>query len=173
MIRKVSAAALQHIETVCARWLPDGKKVSHEFEIGDRHGTPGKSLKVHLSGAEAGMWADFSTGDKGGDLVSLVAFIDGLSQGDAARRLAEFLALPVDAHATRPAPKAKPAAPESRPILPVPANAPPPPASQGDEYLPIELTRSDGKAGPFSINLVAQRQRRLSRGNRTFTSTIL
>lgn len=127
-IQAIAAHALAHIETVCARWLPDGKKTGHEWEIGDRHGTPGKSLKVHLSGAKAGMWADFSTSDKGGDLVSLVAFIDGVSQGDAGRRLAEFLALPVDTPATRPAPKAKPAAPESRPILPVPADAPPPPA---------------------------------------------
>ncbi|MDA8129664.1 MAG: DUF927 domain-containing protein [Betaproteobacteria bacterium] len=127
--KTIAARALDQIEAVCTRWLPDGKKAAHEWEIGDRHGTPGKSLKVHLSGTKAGMWADFSTGDKGGDLVSLVAYIDGVSQGDAARRLAEFLALPVDTPATRPAPKAKPAALEWRPILPVPADAPPAPAA--------------------------------------------
>ena len=133
-IQVIAAHALAHIETVCARWLPDGKKAGHEWEIGDRHGTPGKSLKVHLSGNKAGMWADFSTGDKGGDPVSLVAFIDGVSQGDAARRLAEFMGLSVDPEPRRKqtAPQAKPAqapAPEWRPILPVPDDAPPPPAA--------------------------------------------
>lgn len=133
-IQTIAAQALAHIEAICTRWLPDGKKAGHEWEIGDRHGTPGKSLKVHLSGNKAGMWADFSTGDKGGDLVSLAAFIDGVSQGDAARRLAEFMGLSVDPEPRRKqtAPQAMPAqapAPEWRPILPVPADAPPPPAA--------------------------------------------
>jgi hypothetical protein len=113
-IKATAARALVHVENICAHWLPDGKKSGHEWEVGDRHGTPGKSLKVHLTGTKAGIWSDFSTGDKGGDLVSLVAFVDGISQGDAARKLAEFLGLPVDDEPTRPAPapKAKPAAPE-------------------------------------------------------------
>ncbi len=138
-IKRVAADALPHIETVCVRWLPDGKKTGHEWEIGDRHGTPGKSLKIHLSGSKAGLWSDFSTGDKGSDLVSLVAFIDGVSQGEAARRLAEFLALPVGTDAKQPAPKAKPAAPAWRPILPVPADAPPAPASHPKHGKPDRL----------------------------------
>ncbi len=135
-IQAIAAQALASIETICARWLPDGKKAGHEWEIGDRHGTPGKSLKVHVSGSKCGLWADFSTGDKGGDLVSLVAFIDGVSQGEAARRLAEFMGLPTDARPTRPAPKAAPAAPEWRPILPVPTDAPPPPAAHAKHGKP-------------------------------------
>ncbi|MDP3244858.1 MAG: hypothetical protein Q8M83_04360, partial [bacterium] len=96
--KMIAAHALSHIEAICTRWLSDGKKAGHEWEIGDRHGTPGKSLKVHLSGSKAGMWADFSTGDKGGDLVSLVAFVEGTAQGDAARKLADFLGLPKAKH---------------------------------------------------------------------------
>ena len=38
-----------------------------------------------------GKWSDFATGDRGGDVVSLAAFLFNLSQGDAARRLAEML----------------------------------------------------------------------------------
>lgn len=38
-----------------------------------------------------GRWADFATGDRGGDPVSLVAFLFDLSQGEAARRLAAML----------------------------------------------------------------------------------
>ena len=32
-----------------------------------------------------GRWCDFATGDKGGDPVSLVAYVEGVSQSDAAR----------------------------------------------------------------------------------------
>jgi len=167
-IQAIAAHALAHIETVCSRWLPDGKKAGHEWEIGDRHGTPGKSLKVHLSGAKAGMWADFSTGDKGGDLVSLVAYIDGVSQGDAARRLAEFLALPVDTQATRPAPKAKPAAPEWRPILPVPADAPPPPAVNRKHGKPDRVYHYRNADGQ-TLGLVARFEANATRPKKEFT----
>ena len=46
-----------------------------------------------MSGARAGSWADFATGDKGGDPVSLVAYIENIAQGDAARLLAKLLGL--------------------------------------------------------------------------------
>ena len=39
------------------------------------------------------MWADFATGDKGGDVISLAAFLFGLSQAEAARRIAGMLGL--------------------------------------------------------------------------------
>jgi len=47
----------------------------------DRH--PG-SFKVNL---RSGRWADFATGDAGGDLISLRAYLDGIRQGEAARRI--------------------------------------------------------------------------------------
>jgi len=34
-----------------------------------------------------GRWADFATGDKGGDPISLLAYLRSISQGDAARLL--------------------------------------------------------------------------------------
>jgi hypothetical protein len=40
-----------------------------------------------------GKWADFATGDKGGDPISLAAYLGGLSQSEAARRLAECLGI--------------------------------------------------------------------------------
>jgi putative DNA primase/helicase len=39
----------------------------------------------------SGVWCDFATGEKGGDYVSLVAYIRGCSQGDAALELADKL----------------------------------------------------------------------------------
>jgi hypothetical protein len=42
-----------------------------------------------------GTWKDFATGDAGRDLISLVAYVRGGSQGDAARELAEKLGVPL------------------------------------------------------------------------------
>jgi len=51
------------------------------------------SFSVNL---RTGRWADFATGDKGGDPISLAAFLAGLSQVEAARRLATMLGLEAD-----------------------------------------------------------------------------
>jgi hypothetical protein len=46
------------------------------------------SFKINY---RTGAWADFATGDKGGDLISLVAYLRGIEQGDAARELADIV----------------------------------------------------------------------------------
>jgi hypothetical protein len=70
-----------------SRWLPHGRRVGNEWVARnptrvDRR--PG-SFKVNL---RSGRWADFATGDAGGDLISLRAYLDGIRQGEAARRIA-------------------------------------------------------------------------------------
>ncbi len=39
------------------------------------------SFKINLKN---GYWADYATGDKGGDLISLTAYLYGMGQGEAA-----------------------------------------------------------------------------------------
>jgi len=85
-------AALAALLTLLARWLPGGRRSGSEYVVrnptrADRK--PG-SFSVNLYN---GKWADFATGDKGGDAISLYAYLEGLTQGDAARRLAEDLDL--------------------------------------------------------------------------------
>jgi hypothetical protein len=46
------------------------------------------SFSVNL---RTGRWADFATGDRGGDPISLAAYVFGTSQIDAARTLAAAL----------------------------------------------------------------------------------
>jgi len=41
----------------------------------------------------SGRWADFATDDKGGDVISLAAYLSGLSQAEAARELARALGI--------------------------------------------------------------------------------
>jgi hypothetical protein len=51
--------------------------------------SPG-SFKVNL---HTGRWADFATGDKGSDAISLAAYLFGLKQSEAARRIADMLGI--------------------------------------------------------------------------------
>lgn len=87
---RVNAAALAHADSVVRGLLPDGHREGVEWVARNPLRTdrrPG-SFKCNTS---TGRWADFSSGDKGGDLVSLAAFVAGVSQRDAAIRLAESL----------------------------------------------------------------------------------
>ena len=92
---RIASAALGHAETIVARWLPGGRREGAEWVVrnpkrGD--GKPG-SFKVNVAN---GRWGDFATGDRGGDLISLAAFLFDLDQAEAARRVAEMVGVSVD-----------------------------------------------------------------------------
>jgi hypothetical protein len=88
----INEAALAAFPAVLARLLPRGKRVGREFiALNPRRADHNLgSFKVNR---RTGRWADFATGDRGGDPVSLVAYLAGISQGEAARRLARMLGL--------------------------------------------------------------------------------
>jgi hypothetical protein len=89
-IKTASQCALPGI---LARILPGGRTQGGEYIVRNprRHDrTPG-SFKVRVHGSRSGSWADFATGDRGGDAISLVAFLDSVSQGEAATRLGRLL----------------------------------------------------------------------------------
>ena len=44
--------------------LPGGHREGHEWRCGSVAGEPGNSLGVHLTGSKAGVWSDFSAGQK-------------------------------------------------------------------------------------------------------------
>ncbi|WP_260987408.1 hypothetical protein [Roseomonas gilardii] len=89
----INRAALARLPEVLARLLPGGRIVGGEWQVGSLQGEAGASLKVRLYGPRAGMWCDFATGDRGGDVVSLAAAVAGLPQSKAAQKLAEMLRL--------------------------------------------------------------------------------
>ncbi|RKT46813.1 DUF3987 domain-containing protein [Thiocapsa rosea] len=102
-IKDTAARALSSAEAICRRWLPDGKRkgsewVSRNPTRADKN--PG-SFSVSLT---TGLWSDFATGDKG-DLVALVAYLDGTSQAEAARTLAEWIGTAPIPQGPTPAPK--------------------------------------------------------------------
>lgn len=86
----INAAALPVLAALLARWLPGGRRQGQEWVArnptrADRR--PG-SFSVNM---RTGRWADFATGDRGGDVISLAAYLHGLSQVEAARRLSAML----------------------------------------------------------------------------------
>lgn len=91
---EVKAASLRAIDSVLAHWLPDGKWVDagHEYSAPNptRSDNKAGSFKINR---HKGSWSDFATGDKGGDLIDLVAYVERCALEVACNRLAEFLNL--------------------------------------------------------------------------------
>lgn len=87
---RVNAAALRNVNAVVEGLLPDGRRDGAEWVARNplRNDRKPGSFKVNLL---SGKWGDFATTDRGGDLVSLAAFVAALPQREAAIRLAESL----------------------------------------------------------------------------------
>jgi hypothetical protein len=88
--KAVNQAALRYLPSLVRKWAPEGKRCGHEWIAlnptrPDRH--PG-SFSINI---DTGKWSDFATGDKGGDCISLAAYLFSTSQSEAARTLAAVL----------------------------------------------------------------------------------
>lgn len=120
---EVKRAALQAIDRVLSNWLPGGKRVDGGKEYTAPNPTRADkragSLKVNLA---KGTWCDFATGDKGGDLIDLVRYLDGGSEVEACNKLADFLNVTAGSTPVAPSP-ARHAKAEWEPVLPVPEAA--------------------------------------------------
>ena len=84
----VNLACRARFTSLLAAWLPDGRQVGQEWVALNptRSDRRAGSFKINIG---TGRWADFATGDKGGDPVSLYAYLNGMGQSDAARALSQ------------------------------------------------------------------------------------
>jgi len=90
--RRIAGAALGSADTIVRRWLPDGRREGAEWVAKNPTRTdrrPG-SFKINL---RTGAWGDFATGQRGGDLIGLAAYLHHMSQADAAVRVAAILGI--------------------------------------------------------------------------------
>jgi len=134
----LAAALLAMADRLVPQWLPGGVQRGHEYQCASVQGGDGKSFSVNLN---SGKWADFASGEKGGDLIGLYMACFALPNiGAAALQLARDYGLedvagvqPArdDANAPKrePRPPAPPPAPKVeregwKTMMPVPANAP-------------------------------------------------
>ena len=122
----VSSEALKGVERVLSYYLPGGKTKGNEYSPLNPTRADKKTGSFVIN-TETGVWCDFSTDDKGGDIISLIAYIKNLSQLDAAKELSDFLGLD-RAPTTQPSQQPK-KAPGTKPktdweaILPIPDDA--------------------------------------------------
>jgi hypothetical protein len=91
----INRAALPLLPAILQRLLPNGRRERNEYlalnpRRGDRHLG---SFRINLAN---GRWADFALADKsarGGDPISLVAYVLNIKQSEAARGLMLMLGL--------------------------------------------------------------------------------
>jgi twinkle protein len=93
-VAEISKRLADRAEEVCRILLPGGKSHKGEWQAGDVSGSPGDSLKVHLTGNHAGHWVDWANQtEHKGDLLDLWRFAKGLTAADAIKEAKDFLGI--------------------------------------------------------------------------------
>ena len=90
--KRIADKARLYADALVRRWLPDGRREGAEWVAINPTRSDGRkgSFKVNIT---TGRWSDFATGDAGGDLVALAAYLFRLKQGTAAMKVAEMLGI--------------------------------------------------------------------------------
>lgn len=86
----INRAALAVLPSLLDRWLPDGRREGHEW-VARNPRRVDRNLGSFRINMVTGRWSDFATDDRGGDVVSLAAYLAGTGQAEAARKLADML----------------------------------------------------------------------------------
>ncbi len=124
-IKQVAAAALDSIDAVLSQWVPNGTYQGAEY-VALNPTRPDETKGSFSINRKSGAWSEFADGSGGGDLVSLVAYLERENNGKACQRLAEFLGmreLPVSTPTQAPPATKKSAKVKWSVVLPVPAEA--------------------------------------------------
>ena len=86
----IAVFALNRADTIVRYLCPHGKREGHEWVALNptRPDTGLGSFKINL---RTGKWGDFATGDRGGDLIALWAYIKNIGQYEAMKELKTLL----------------------------------------------------------------------------------
>ena len=88
--RELSQRMAGEAAAIAQYLFPNGKRVAGEWRVGGTSGEPGQSLGIRLTGAKAGVWADFASGEKG-DLLDAWAAVRGQTVSEAMREAKKYL----------------------------------------------------------------------------------
>lgn len=93
--KHISIVALRNAISVLQILLPDGRRHGEEWVARNptRADIKAGSFKINI---RTGQWSDFATSDRGGDLISLYAYLTNVSQVQAAKDLAEMFNISID-----------------------------------------------------------------------------
>lgn len=131
-IQTIAAEAMPQLESLLQKILPDGRLTGHEYSCADLSGGAGESCKTNIV---TGKWSDFATGEAGGDPVSLLAAIRKCTQSEAAGELASIIGHTVTSIEHKKFVKKE----IWTPIIPIPADAPPPPSKHYQHGEPVKI----------------------------------
>ena len=89
---RIAREAAARASLIVPRWCPEGKREAGEWVALNPRRSDRKrgSFKVNLT---TGKWGDWASGDRGGDLISLAAYLFSLNQAEAAKRVADMLGI--------------------------------------------------------------------------------
>ena len=140
---ELADALLSRADTLVSAWLPGGVQRGHEYACGSLSGGSGTSCSVNLV---TGRWGDFATDEKGNDLISLYAAINGLTMGKAAVQVAREEGLE-DVAGVQPARSGSPSEPATpKPVRPEP---PPKPAKSDEGWQTVTPVPAMAPAATF------------------------
>jgi hypothetical protein len=89
--QRIAKAALANAARIIPALLPHGRRDGREW-VALNPRRPDRHLGSFRIRLDAGLWADFAmSGVRGGDLISLTAYVSNISQKDAAVSLASIL----------------------------------------------------------------------------------
>lgn len=91
-IKQVAEAALQRIDEVLAHWVPDGSYQGAEY-VALNPIRADKNKGSFSINRNTGAWCEFAEGKGGADLVSMVAYLDRINNGEACQRLGKWLGM--------------------------------------------------------------------------------
>jgi len=127
--KKINSLALAQAESIVSHYAPDGKLNGREWVARNPNRNDSKAGSFSIN-VDTGVWCDFATDDKGGDLVSYVAYVLRISQGDAFKTLAHYLGVSAEplqeseqVNTAVPTIPMSPKEPAFKPIFPPPPEA--------------------------------------------------
>ena len=90
---RVAAAALGHADVLARRWLPDGRREGAEWVAINPTRADHRVRLIEGEPRAPVRWGDSATGEAGGDLIALAAYLFRLDQAEAARQIAAALGI--------------------------------------------------------------------------------
>jgi len=95
---EVKQELANNAEGVCRLLLPNGNRRANEWHIGSVNGEAGGSMRIHLGDGKAGLWADFSSGEKGSNLLELWRVVKDITFKEALDEARDYLGVRKEYH---------------------------------------------------------------------------
>ena len=91
----INERVLPALNSLVPSILPQGRQRGHLW-VALNPTRPDRTLGSFKTNLRTGQWIDHATGDKGGDVISLAAYVYGMTQGNAADYIAGIMGVAIN-----------------------------------------------------------------------------